>query len=67
MLQIATEPEIFDAVIVGSGATGGWAAKQLTAAGMRVVLLEAGPKITPKDFTEHQQSCSKLAESGSIS
>jgi choline dehydrogenase-like flavoprotein len=45
--------EVFDAVVVGSGATGGWAAKELTEAGMRVAVLEAGPKITPKDFTEH--------------
>ena len=42
--------------MVGSGATGGWAAKKLTAAGMRVALLEAGKKITPKDFTEHKPS-----------
>jgi choline dehydrogenase-like flavoprotein len=44
----------FDAVIVGSGATGGWAAKRLTEAGMRVVVLEAGQRVTPKDFTEHE-------------
>jgi choline dehydrogenase-like flavoprotein len=56
MLQIQRGPETFDAIIVGSGATGGWAAKELTEAGMRVVLLEAGPKITPKDFSEHLQS-----------
>ncbi len=47
--------ELFDAVVVGSGATGGWAAKQLTEAGMKVAVLEAGPKITPQDFTEHVQ------------
>ncbi len=46
----------FDAVIVGSGATGGWAAKQLTEAGMRVAVLEAGSKVTPQDFSEHVQS-----------
>lgn len=46
--------EIFDAVVVGSGATGGWAAKELTEAGMRVALVEAGRNIDPeKDFTEH--------------
>ena len=55
MIQIQTTPQVFDAVVVGSGATGGWAAKQLTEAGMRVAVLEAGPKITPKDFTEHVQ------------
>jgi choline dehydrogenase-like flavoprotein len=56
MLQVQTRPEMFDAIVVGSGATGGWAAKELTAAGMRVAMLEAGPRITPKDFTEHLQS-----------
>jgi choline dehydrogenase-like flavoprotein len=53
MTQIQRSPEMFDAIVVGSGATGGWAAKQLTEAGMKVAVLEAGPKITPRDFTEH--------------
>lgn len=53
-MQIAPRPELFDVVIVGSGATGGWAAKKLTEAGMRVVMLEAGAKVTPQDFTEHE-------------
>ncbi|HYO80787.1 MAG TPA: GMC family oxidoreductase [Bryobacteraceae bacterium] len=53
MTQIRTAPAEFDAIVVGSGATGGWAAKALTEAGMRVAVLEAGPKITPKDFSEH--------------
>jgi choline dehydrogenase-like flavoprotein len=56
MLQVARSNEPFDAIVVGSGATGGWAAKELTEAGMRVAMLEAGPKITSKDFTEHMQS-----------
>lgn len=46
----------YDAVIVGSGATGGWAAKRLTEAGMRVALLEAGRRIQPSEFTEHKPS-----------
>ncbi|HXG92315.1 MAG TPA: GMC family oxidoreductase [Blastocatellia bacterium] len=46
--------EIYDAIIVGSGATGGWAAKDLTEKGMRVIVLEAGRKLDPlKDFNEH--------------
>jgi choline dehydrogenase-like flavoprotein len=46
---------IYDAIIVGSGATGGWAAKELTEKGMRVIVLEAGRKINPdKEFTEHK-------------
>jgi choline dehydrogenase-like flavoprotein len=45
--------QTYDAVVVGSGATGGWAAKQLAEAGLKVVLLEAGRAVTPKEFTEH--------------
>jgi choline dehydrogenase-like flavoprotein len=45
---------IYDAVIVGSGATGGWAAKELTQKGLKVAVLEAGRKLDPlKDYTEH--------------
>jgi len=48
------EPQpVFDAIVVGSGATGGWAAKQLAEAGLKVALLEAGRNISPKEFTEH--------------
>jgi len=47
---------IYDAVVVGSGATGGWAAKRLCEAGLRVALLEAGRAVTPKEFTEHLPS-----------
>ncbi|MBL8174072.1 MAG: GMC family oxidoreductase [Bryobacterales bacterium] len=56
MPQLAPRRETFDAIVVGSGATGGWAAKKLSEGGMRVALLEAGPKITQADFTEHKQS-----------
>ncbi len=34
--------EIYDAIVVGSGAAGGWAAKELTERGLRTILLEAG-------------------------
>src|SRR5215471_12841257 len=52
-MQFTARREPFDAIVVGSGATGGWVAKKLTAAGMRVAMLEAGSRITPRDFTEH--------------
>ena len=46
----------YDAVVVGSGANGGWAAKQLCEAGLEVVMLEAGRKLSPAtDFSEHVQ------------
>lgn len=48
------EKDIYDALIVGSGASGGWVAKELTESGMRVLMLEAGPPRVPsRDFTEH--------------
>jgi choline dehydrogenase-like flavoprotein len=41
----------YDAIIVGSGATGGWAAMELAQAGMQVLLLEAGSAVDQaKDF-----------------
>ena len=44
----------YDAIVVGSGANGGWAAKQLCQAGMKVAVLEAGRKLDPEtDFSEH--------------
>ncbi len=45
--------ETYDAVVVGSGATGGWAAKRLAEAGLKVALLDAGRKVSPREFTEH--------------
>ncbi len=41
---------VYDALVVGSGAAGSFAAKELTAQGLSVLLLEAGPSIGPKDF-----------------
>ncbi|KTE19835.1 GMC family oxidoreductase [Sphingopyxis sp. H050] len=41
------EPQ-FDAIVVGSGITGGWSAKELTEKGLKVLMIERGPPI------EHQ-------------
>lgn len=51
---MASNQKIYDAVIVGSGASGGWVAKELCEQGLTVLLLEAGPPRVPtRDFTEH--------------
>ena len=48
-------PTDFDAIVVGSGITGGWAAKELTELGLRTLVLEAGRPIVPeRDYVEHK-------------
>lgn len=37
---------VFDAIVVGSGMSGGWAAKELTERGLKVLLLERGRNVT---------------------
>ncbi|KRB58401.1 oxidoreductase [Rhizobium sp. Root708] len=41
---------VYDALVIGSGAAGSFAVKELTAQGLSVLLLEAGPAVGPKDF-----------------
>ncbi len=47
------DTKAYDAIVVGSGANGGFAAKQLCEAGFEVCMLEKGREISSKDFTEH--------------
>lgn len=45
---------VYDVLIVGSGASGGWVAKEVAERGLSVLMLEAGPPRVPtRDFTEH--------------
>jgi choline dehydrogenase-like flavoprotein len=49
-------PEVYDAVVVGSGAAGGMAATELCLKGLKVLLLEAGPKLDlVNDFQHHKK------------
>ncbi len=42
-----------DVIVVGSGASGGWAAKRLCEAGVKVALLDAGRAHGSGDYREH--------------
>jgi choline dehydrogenase-like flavoprotein len=43
-----------EVLVIGSGASGGWVAKELSERGVSVLMLEAGPPRVPtRDFTEH--------------
>ena len=54
MANPQSKVKVYDALVVGSGASGGWVAKELAEAGMDVLMLEAGPpRIPNRDFTEH--------------
>ena len=55
-VNVQTSAEPYDAIVVGSGITGGWAAKELTEKGLRVLMLERGRAVEHgTDYvTEHK-------------
>ena len=53
MASTKTE-DAFDVLVVGSGASGGWAAKRLAEAGVKVALVEAGRPLGIQEFSEHE-------------
>ena len=54
-MQIQAKPQEYDAIVVGSGASGGWAAKRMSEAGLRVALVCAGRPLKDGDYREHVQ------------
>jgi choline dehydrogenase-like flavoprotein len=45
MRKDATNEMIFDAIVIGTGMTGGWAAKELTGKGLKTLVLERGREV----------------------
>lgn len=52
-MQIKTSPQVHDVVIIGSGASGGMAAWNLTRQGVNVLVLDAGSKFDRSRFWTH--------------
>lgn len=50
----------YDAIVVGSGASGSIAVKELTEKGLSVLLLEAGPYLGKKDFPNNEKASQKI-------
>jgi choline dehydrogenase-like flavoprotein len=46
----AGKQNTYDAIVVGSGITGGWAAKELCEKGLKVLLLERGEDVVHPDY-----------------
>ena len=44
------DPNTYDAIIVGSGISGGWAAKELCEKGLKVLLLERGSNVQHPNY-----------------
>ena len=47
---------MFDAIVVGSGMSGGWSAKELAERGLKVLVLERGFNVTPEDHYSDTQA-----------
>ncbi len=55
----------FDAIVVGSGISGGWAAKELTERGLKTLLLERGRNVEHvKDYTDTEKNPWELTHRG---
>ncbi len=55
----------YDAIVVGSGISGGWAAKELTEKGLRVLLLERGRNVEHiKDYVNATKAPWEYAHRG---
>src|SRR3712207_607583 len=56
MQIIKGKPDLYDVVVVGAGASGGVMATWLARQGVRVALIEGGPRIDTTKFNTHGMS-----------
>lgn len=53
-MEVVRQGSTFDVCVIGSGPAGGFMAKELTEAGAKVLLLEAGAEVPPDQFAAHR-------------
>ncbi|HEX4850287.1 MAG TPA: NAD(P)-binding protein, partial [Puia sp.] len=62
--KVATQ-NTYDAIVVGSGISGGWASKELTEKGLKVLMLERGRNFEHiKDYVTAQKNPWELPHRG---
>ncbi|HWP44119.1 MAG TPA: GMC family oxidoreductase, partial [Blastocatellia bacterium] len=52
-MQVIRQPRVYDVIVIGSGASGGMAAWNLTRKGIKVLMLDAGQRFNKSDFWLH--------------
>lgn len=52
-MQVKRQPRVHDVIVIGSGASGGMAAWNLTRQGVKVLLLDAGDRFNKADYWIH--------------
>jgi glucoside 3-dehydrogenase (cytochrome c) catalytic subunit len=63
----AARQNTYDAIVIGSGITGGWAAKELTEKGLRTIMLERGRNFEHiKDYQSAGKNPWELAHRGKV-
>jgi len=64
---IKSTPEQFDAIVVGSGITGGWAAKELTERGLKVLMVERGRPVEHRvDYKGENRASWQMPNRGKV-
>lgn len=64
---MSDNPIEYDAIVIGSGISGGWAAKELCEKGLKTLMLERGRKLEHiKDYPTANQAPWELAHRGNI-
>ena len=56
----ATKENTYDAIVIGSGISGGWAAKELTEKGLKTLVLERGRMV--EHVTDYPTALAKVWE-----